>query len=203
MRFLFIGSFIFLHLIQSIRGQTTNVKLDSLYKSRTINFIPTSFSNKFSLNITPVLRIHAGDTVRTETIDALGRDKNGVRRHAGGNPLTGPFYIEDSEPGDVLQITLIKISLNRAYAYTTESFASRSMPDSVTRHFKKPHLVKWKLDLENGFAFPDSSFTKYENLKDFRVPLSPFLGCIGVAPSNKRNEILSFFPGKLWGEPGL
>jgi len=198
MRFLLIASFFFFYQIQSI-SQTTDLKSGSSYQPRAINFIPTSFSNKFSLNITPVLRIHAGDTIRTETIDALGRDKNGVRRQKGGNPLTGPFYIEDSEPGDVLQITLTRISFNRSYAYTSESFVSRSMPDSVTRQFKKAHIVKWKLDVENGFAFPDSSFTKYENLNDFRVPLRPFLGCIGVAPSNKRNEILSFFQGNFGG----
>jgi amidase len=29
--------------------------------------------------------------------------------------------------------------------------------------------------------------------------LNPFLGCIGVAPSNKRNEILSFFQGNFGG----
>ena len=199
MRSLLIGSFFFFYQIQSISGQPPDLKLDSSYQPRAINFIPTSFSNKFSLNITPVLRIHTGDTIRTETIDALGRDKNGVRRQKGGNPLTGPFYIEDSEPGDVLQITLTKIFFNRSYAYTSESFASGSMPDSVTRQFKKAHLVKWKLDVENGFAFPDSSFTKYENLKDFKVTLRPFLGCIGVAPSNKRNEVLSFFQGNFGG----
>ena len=199
MRFSFIGSFIFFYQIQSVNGQPTNLKLENSDRPEVINFVPTSFSNKFSLNRPPVLRIHSGGTVRTETIDATGRDKNGIKRQAGGNPLTGPFYIEDSEPGDVLQISLTKISLNRSYAYTSESFVSRSMPDSVTRQFKKPHLVKWKLDIENGIASPDSSFTKYDNLNDFRVPLKPFLGCIGVAPSNKRNEILSFFQGNFGG----
>ena len=197
MRFIFIASF-FCQVL-SISGQTTDLELDSSHSTKVINFIPTSFSNKFSLNISPVLRIHAGDTIRTETIDAMGRDKNGVKRQRGGNPLTGPFYIEESQPGDVLQITLTRISLNRRYAYTSESFVSRSMPDSVARQFKKAHLVKWKLDIENGVASPDSSFTKYENLKDLKVPLNPFLGCIGVAPSNKRNEILSFFQGNFGG----
>jgi len=199
MRFLYIAFFFFFYEVPSISGQTTDFKPGNSHTPRVINFSPTSFSNKFSLNVTPVLRIHEGDTIRTETIDALGRDKNGVKRQGGGNPLTGPFYIEDSEPGDVLQITLTKISLNRAYAYTSEGFVSRSMPDSITRQFKKAHIVKWKLDVENGFASPDSSFIAYENLKGFRVPLNPFLGCIGVAPSNKRNEILSFFQGNFGG----
>ena len=182
-----------------LKGQNSTLNPDKLSKPELINFTPTSFSNKFSLNITPVLHIHPGDTVRTETIDAFGRDKTGAKRQGGGNPLTGPFYIEDSQAGDVLAITLTKISLNRSYAYTTETFVSRSMPDSIVKQFKKAHIVKWKLDILNGFASPDSSYSIYDNLKEFKVPLKPFLGCIGVAPSNKRNEILSFFQGDFGG----
>ena len=186
-------------LSQSIKGQNTTFSSDSSFKPRLINFSPTSFSNKFSLNVIPILRIHSGDTVHTETIDAFGLDKNGIKRQGGGNPLTGPFYIENSKAGDVLQINLTKVSLNRSYAYTTETFVSRSMPDSIVKKFKKPHIVKWKLDIENGFASPDSSYSVYHNLKDFKVPLKHFLGCIGVAPLNKQNEILSFFQGNFGG----
>ena len=177
----------------------SQINTDNSVKPRLINFKPEVFSNKFSLNIPPALRIHSGDTVRTETIDAFGKDKNGIKRQGGGNPLTGPFYIENSMPGDVLQIKLIKISLNRPYAYTTESFVSRSMPDSIVKQFKKPHIVKWKLDIEQGLASPDSSYNIYENLNNFKLPINQFLGCIGVAPLNKRNEILSFFQGDFGG----
>lgn len=172
---------------------------DSLYPPKFFHYIPTSFSNMFSLNVTPILHIHSGDTVLTETIDALGRDKNGVKRQRGGNPLTGPFYIEGCKAGDVLKINLVKTSLNRPYAYTTESFVSRSMPDSITKQFRKPHLVKWNLDIANGYARLDSSFSPMDDLTNLRVPLKPFLGCIGVAPANKRNEILPFFQGEFGG----
>ncbi len=164
-----------------------------------ISFAPASYSNKFSLNVTPVLKINPGDTVRTETIDALGIDKSGVHRAHGGNPLDGPFYIEGAQAGDVLAVTLNKVALNRPYAYTTEAFVSRSMPDSIAKQFKKFNLVKWKLDIENGLASPDSTPRVYEHLKNFTIPVKPFLGCIGVAPSNKKNEILSFFEGEFGG----
>lgn len=164
-----------------------------------IQFTPTAFYNSFSLNIPPVLHIRSGDTVSTETIDASGHDKNGVKRQMGGNPLTGPFYIDDCVEGDVLQITLLHIALNRPSAFTTESFVSRSVPDSISRLFKKPKIVKWTLDLSKGIGWPDSSSLSYEHLKHFSVPLSPFLGCIGVAPLNRKNEILSFFQGSFGG----
>jgi acetamidase/formamidase len=195
-RFIFLS--FYLYLSAPINGQTP-VNADSSYRPRLITFTPTTFHNSFSLNIEPVLYIRSGDTVQTETIDAFGKDKNGIKRQGGGNPLTGPFYIENSKAGDVLQITLTKVSLNRAYAYTTEAFVSRSMPDSINKQFKKSHIVKWKLDIENGFASPDSSYSTYDNLKNFKVPLKHFLGCIGLAPSNKRNEILSFFQGNFGG----
>ncbi len=168
-------------------------------KAGYIYFSPDSFTNKFSLNTAPVLRIRSGDTVSTETIDAMGRDKNGVKRQKGGNPLTGPFYIENCMPGDVLQIKLLDISLNRPYAYTTEAFVSRSVPDDISGQFKKPHLVKWKLDIEKQLGWPDSSTTPYAHLQNFKLTLKPFLGCIGVAPLNRKNEILSFFQGPFGG----
>lgn len=185
--------------IHFISFRALSFSTDSLPKPGFIHFTPTSFSNKFSLHITPVLRLNSGDTVSTETIDAFGRDKNGVKRQGGGNPLTGPFYIHDARVGDVLKVTLLKVALNRDYAYTSESFVSRSMPDSIVKQFKKAHIVKWRLDIPNGVAMPDSSYIPYENLKNFAVPLKQFLGCIGVAPKNKRNEILSFFQGPFGG----
>ena len=195
MKYFFL--FAYLQLFHSAEGQNVLQTGDSPYKTKHINFIPASFSNMFSLNIKPVLRIHSGDTVSTETIDAGGFDKNGVKRQKGGNPLTGPFYIENALPGDVLAITLTKIILNRSSAFTTESFSSRSLPKKIIDEMTKSRLVKWKLNSQSGFATPDD--TTYEHLHSFKVSLNPFLGCIGVAPSVKKNEILSFFQGSYGG----
>ena len=144
----------------------------------------------------PVLTVRPGDTVSTETIDAGGFDRNAVKRQHGGNPLTGPFYIENSTSGDILAVTLTKISLNRSYAFTTEAFVSRSLPKSIIKQLSKGHIIRWNLDKKNGFASPGST---YEHLQKFKVPVNPFLGCIGVAPSSKNNEVLSFFSGAFGG----
>ena len=193
------NSFLLISLcfIYSSEAQSNLATGDSIHASRRINFIPSSFSSKFSLNEQPVLRIHSGDTISTETIDAGGFDKNGVKRHKPGNPLTGPFYVEGAVVGDVLAITFTKVALNRLNAFTTESFVSRSLPKTIINQMSKMKLVKWNLDLTNGYAtIADSS---YENLKNFKVPLKPFVGCIGVAPLKKNNEILSFFQGPFGG----
>jgi acetamidase/formamidase len=167
--------------------------------SKDLRFTPTTFSPVFSLNREPVLTIHAGDTIHTETIDAMGVDQKGVRRSKGGNPLTGPFLVEGAKPGDVLAIRFWDISLNRDYAYTSENFVSRSMPGEILSNIKKSRFVKWKLDLQNNFAWPDSMLNHYPHLRNFKVPMNPFLGCVGVAPDNRNNEVLSFFQGPFGG----
>ncbi len=172
----------------------SNVSRDNA--SRRIHFVPETYSNSFSLNVPAVLKMKSGDTVLTETIDAGGYDKNGVKRQRGGNPLTGPFYIENSRPGDFLAVTFTKISLNRSYAFTTEAFVSRSLPKSTIKLLPKLHIARWNLDVKTGFATPDSEF---EHLTNFKVPLHPFMGCVGVAPSSGKNEILSFFQGAYGG----
>ncbi|HEY6902517.1 MAG TPA: acetamidase/formamidase family protein [Puia sp.] len=164
-----------------------------------IAFNPTTFSNAFTLNRTPVLTISPGDTVSTETIDAMGYDQKAVKRARGGNPLTGPFFITGAAPGDIIAVHLLNVSLNRDYAKTTDYFASRSMPKEIMKEFKTAPLVRWKLDLQTNQGWPDSSVYDYPHLKNFKVPLSPFLGCIGVAPANRKNEILSFFQGPFGG----
>src|SRR6516162_6669176 len=107
-------------LLSTISGKgQPSATSDSSNQPKRIIFIPNHFYNSFSRNVRPALSIHSGDTVETETIDALGRDKNGIKRQSGGNPLTGPFYILNSKAGDLLKISLKKITLNRNYAYTT------------------------------------------------------------------------------------
>ena len=60
------------------------------------------------------MHINSGDTIKTWTVDAGGRDPKGVRRSMGGNPETGPFYVEGAMPGDTLAIKFQRIRLNPA-----------------------------------------------------------------------------------------
>ena len=79
---------------------------------QTRTFEPTTFHRLFSGGITPAMRINPGDTIRTTTVDAGGRDAKGVRRSLGGNPETGPFYVEGAMPGDTLSVKFTRIRLN-------------------------------------------------------------------------------------------
>jgi hypothetical protein len=80
---------------------------------RTHTFTPTEFHRRFSYAIPPALRIFPGDTVKTKSVAAGGRDENSARRSLGGNPLTGPFYVEGAIPGDTLVIKLNRVRCSR------------------------------------------------------------------------------------------
>lgn len=83
--------------------------------ARAVAHEPTTFPRVFSAAIAPALRIFPGDTVNTRTIDARGVDWNGVQRSLGGNPQSGPYYVEGAMPGDVIAIHLHRVRLNRDF----------------------------------------------------------------------------------------
>lgn len=142
---------------------------------------PTAFYRNYSSIETPVLNLVSGDTVKTSTVDASGTDKNSKKVTWGGNPLTGPFYIQNSMPGDIVAIKIISVKTNRGWA-----FSGRSIVDNA---LETNYLTNKKNDrIDNAWLInTDSSFLKMEypseGLKNYRIPLTPFLGCVGVAPS--------------------
>ena len=156
------------------------LKVDLPAKARRINFIPGSFQRAFSTAVAPVLHIWPNDTIHTESVDAGGMDKNGKRRVLGGNPLTGPFYVETALPGDVLAITITRLQLNRPWAISTQAIVDRALTNSFTQKHKLSFEgVKWNLNIEKGIASPEKP---HEHMKHFEVPVKPMLGCVGVAP---------------------
>jgi amidase len=159
---------------------------------RVHNFDPKEFHNYFSATIPPALRIYPGDTVHTETVDAGGVDKDGKRRSLGGNPLTGPFYVEGAVRGDTLVVHFNRIRLNRDRAQSGSTIALSALnPGYVQDKKYVPDFDSaWRLDKERGVAMLAKPTDK---LKDFVVPLQPMLGCVGVAPP--RNQ--SFLSGDL------
>ncbi len=150
---------------------------------RTHTFEPTQFQHFFSEKIEPVLHINPGDTVKTWSVDAGGTDAKGVRRTSGGNPLTGPFYVDGAVPGDTLVIHFNRIRLNRDSAISGNIIVGSALnPAYVAR--RKPvegYDSNWKIDRDAGYATLQKPTDK---LKDFRVALAPMLGCIGVAPGD-------------------
>lgn len=99
-------------------------------------FMPTTFHREFSASPDPVLHIFPGDTVHTTTVDAGGADERGVRRSLGGNPQTGPFYIETAWPGDTLAVHFTRIRLNRDYAISDDAIVDRAVDSDLAVKLK-------------------------------------------------------------------
>jgi amidase len=148
---------------------------------RTLDFEPTEFQRVFSDAIPPVMRIFPGDTVRTWTVDAGGTDPKGVRRSAGGNPETGPFFIEGAFPGDTLVVKLNKVRLNRESAGSGDQITDAALNGGYLRDtkYKDNFDSDWVLDLDKGVARLKNPS---EHLKNYTVKLQPMMGCIAVAP---------------------
>jgi amidase len=154
--------------------------------AETHRFEPTEFYNTFSGAHKPALRIKPGDTVATYTIDARGFDSAGVQRsQGGGNPETGPFYIEGAEPGDTLVVHLLKLETNRATGWSASLLAPYTADPGFLRAeaLREPKTANWQIDKAKGIAYMDPG----EAFKGPRIelPLRPMLGCVATAPASK------------------
>ena len=143
-------------------------------------FTPTTFYRQFSASNKPVLQITPGDAVHTTTVDAGGTDEHGVRRVLGGNPETGPFYVETAWPGDTLVVHFNRIRLNRDYAVSDDAIVGRALDNEMSIKMKDAgKSVRWRLDRQRMVA---TSERPGDHLKQFEVPLGPMLGCVATAP---------------------
>jgi amidase len=166
-------------------------------KPQVHQFEPKEFHRVFSDAIAPVLHIFPGDTVSTWTVDAAGVDSKGVRRSLGGNPQTGPFYVEGAFPGDTLVVKLNKVRLNRDSAISSGRIASTALnPAYVERTRYQPDFdSNWVLDREKGIGRLKSPS---EHLKNYTVKLQPMVGCLAVAPP-AHQAFRTGYPGTFGG----
>jgi acetamidase/formamidase len=149
----------------------------------------------------PVAHLRSGDVLETNTFDAFG---NSVQKPGdkfdpskGPNPLTGPFYVENAQPGDTLAVHILSVEVDTEQgagimgpgfgALNSSSYTPMLNPDLPERIYFYP------VDRRSGtatFHAQDSDFT-------VKIPMHPFLGCIGVAPPMGEARA-SITPGE-WG----
>ena len=154
----------------------------------TVRYQPAEKDLKFVYaTVPPVATLKPGDILETNTFDAFGNviKKAGdtMAMVKGDNPLTGPFAIAGAEPGDTLVVKFLELTVDSARgvgalapgfgALNTTSYTpmlNANLPEKV-----------WFYDIDNAtnqatFHALDSGFT-------VKIPMQPFLGCIGVAPA--------------------
>jgi acetamidase/formamidase len=89
-------------------------------------------------------------------------------RGPGGHVLTGPIYIEEAEPGDMLEVRIHSIDLAIPYGYNAigqNGFLSDEIFD------RKMQIIAFDMKKMTGH-FADG----------IEIPLRPFFGSMGVAP---------------------
>ncbi len=144
----------------------------------THRFAPTHFHSAIGSH-EPVLRIADGDTVVTTTLDAGGWDANGERLATTGNPMTGSFFVEGTEPGDALAVSIDRLTPNREHGFAWSVVAPNVVDPDFVRDLPQRDIVRWTIDRAAGtvaLAEPP------ERLRGLMVPLAPMIGCFGVAP---------------------
>ena len=142
-------------------------------------FTPTVFYRQFSAFTPPVMTVEPGETIHSTTVDAGGVDEKGQERVLGGNPQTGPFYVQGAMPGDTLVVHLTHLRLNRDWADSDDFLVGRALsPDWAAKLKDAGKQIRWHLDLAKGVAYPEKAA---EHLTNYTIPLHPMLGCVATA----------------------
>jgi acetamidase/formamidase len=99
------------------------------------------------------------------------------------NPQTGPFYIEGAEPGDTVAVHLLKLEPARDYAVSSfaPGFGALVGTDRTAILGAEFPETSWRYDLDAARTSAHAS--SRDGRHTWTVPLSPFLGCLGVAPA--------------------
>lgn len=145
----------------------------------THHFTPTHYHLTLGSHA-PVLHIADGDTVVTTTVDAMGCNAQDEPVAARFNAQTGPFYVDGAEPGDCLALHLDRVVPNRTRGFSETVLAPNVVEPGFVRELPEPMEAEWRVDVPAGTA----TLVKPETLLGaLTVPLSPMLGCFGVAPA--------------------
>ncbi|KAI1812753.1 hypothetical protein GGS20DRAFT_556537 [Poronia punctata] len=169
---------------------------------------------RWSRSIPPVLTVPSGATVTLDLPDGGGNQITRENVSAGTalssfdasqtDPGVGPIYVEGAEPGDVLRVDFIAIEPTVDYGWTAifpnfgilsedEEFSFRNdgqaggsvkifdlgQPGGEDSVVNKGYIVFNKKRITN---------------EEIRIPYSPFLGMVGIAPAEGEHPMIPPLP---------
>ena len=148
---------------------------------------PAELKYTYSASYKPVARLQSGNILETNTVDCFG---NAIKKPGdtlsmapGDNPLTGPFYIEGAEPGDTLAVKILDLQVdgNQGIGALAPGFGAINSTN-YTPMINPPIPEKiWFYPIDH--ATNTATFQALDSKYTVKIPLHPFFGCIGVAPS--------------------
>jgi len=137
----------------------------------------------------PVAHVKAGGVLEANSLDCFG---NALQKPGDSlslikidNPLTGPFFIDGTEPGDTLVVHILDLQVDSKQGVGT---FSPGFGAANSTHYTP--MLETKPLPERAWYYPIDAEKKLITYQatdsDFKVqfPLKPFLGCIGVAPAS-------------------
>lgn len=182
----------------------------------------------FDPSTKPSLRIKSGDLVQAEAIthhagDApeLMMDEAVTRifkeipeddRNPGVHIMTGPIYVEDAKPGDVLEVRYLRMvprnnygsNLAANWGYLYKEFGEK---ERVTIYELDANTntasALYAYDFEGKYLIPGTitncpECDRQPALKGIRIPARPHLGTAGVAPA-VNGRVSTIPPGEHGG----
>lgn len=145
----------------------------------------------------PALRVRSGQTVSIDTLSHQGVNNGmdpvkffaagGVRadeilpdaleiyhkadhpKDSGAHVLTGPIYVEDAQPGDMLEVRVRDIKFRVPYGVNNSNKGTGVLPEIHTKPY--PKIIRFDLQRRVALFAPG-----------IEVPLVPFMGIMAVMP---------------------
>jgi acetamidase/formamidase len=153
-------------------------------------------------SLTPVLRIASGDSINLTSWAAADQEdlppdlslvQQGHReameqciKLGAKHMLTGPIHVEGAEPGDVLQIDILDISLIDRWGYV----GMQPLRGTLPGEFDSSVIIHPAIDIQRRIArLPWGT----------EITLAPFFGVIAVAPPQHWGRLPSIQPRKFGG----
>jgi acetamidase/formamidase len=182
----------------------------------------------FDASLAPVLRVRSGDLIQIEAIshhagddpdlmfdariEALFAGVAPALREPGPHIMTGPIFVEDARPGDLLQVRYLSMTPRTRYGSNLAAnwgflYKELGSKDRVTIYRIDEHAntaqALYAYDYPGAYRAPGSihrcpSCDRQQALPGVRIPVRPHLGTAGVAP-DQPGRISTVPPGRHGG----
>ncbi|HEY6264214.1 MAG TPA: acetamidase/formamidase family protein [Candidatus Acidoferrum sp.] len=182
MRLRLLGLFLGLPCAAIAQAQSATSKPDVVQYHATIDVV------KYVYGVAPpVARLRPGNILEANSLDCFGnaikKPGDTLARTKGDNPLTGPFFIEGAEPGDTLVVHILDLQVDgdQGLGAFAPGFGALNQTNYTPMlHAPLPEKI-WFYPIDH--ASNTATFQALDSNYKVKIPLHPFLGCIGVAPA--------------------
>lgn len=158
---------------------------------------PDTGHNRWHPLVRPLIQVAPGEVLSIDLRDGLDAQITETRPPRGEpphfdftrpHPMTGPIAVMDAEPGDLLDIEIIEIEPHM-FGFTGVRPGGGLLGDEITEGF----LARWRI--ADGYARSD-------DIPGVAIQGAPFIGVVGVAPSEDRRQLFATREAQLAARGG-